>query len=73
MSQVKCKCDQIFSEVEFTRHFPSCKSFMENFKNFDNQFNSILKPYAHEKENLFIIRILLKQYTLVVEKKIKQR
>jgi hypothetical protein len=73
MSNIKCKCNNYFNEDEFIAHFPSCPNFKIFFKDFDVKFGEILKTYSEEKENLFILRILLKQYTRVLEKKIKNQ
>jgi hypothetical protein len=72
-SHIKCKCLTLFSDEQFIRHFPSCKDFRQSFKNFDQQFGELLKQYSEPKENLLIIRILLKQYTGVVETKIRKQ
>lgn len=71
--EIKCKCNNSYPESEFTSHFSSCLSFKNYFKDFDIEFGNILKKYSEEKQNLFIIRILLKQYTNVIEKKIKNQ
>lgn len=74
MSKIKCKCNETFEEKDFLGHFGSCSGFKVYFKQFDIQFGDILKKYTEDdKENLFILRILLQQYTRILEKKIKQQ
>jgi hypothetical protein len=74
MSKIKCKCNDVFEEKDFPSHFGSCSNFKQYFKQFDFQFGDILKKYTEDdKENLFILRILLQQYTRIIEKKIKQK
>jgi len=70
---VKCKCQNIFSDDEFTKHFQKCEEFKKYFKDFDTKFGELLKQNSEPKENLLIIRIMLKQYVLVLDKKIKAR
>ncbi len=67
---VKCKCNEIYSEEQFTKHFSKCDEFRKYFKNFDAQFGELLKQYSEPKENLNIVRVLLKQYVSLLEKKI---
>lgn len=71
MSEIKCKCGQLFKEADFEKHFSRCEGFKNYFKEFDSKFGDLLKRFSEEKENLFIIRILLKQYVGVLERKIK--
>ncbi len=70
---VKCKCQNILTEEDFIKHFQKCEEFRKYFKTFDTQFGELLKQYAEPKENLLIIRVLLKQYVLVLDKKIRAR
>ena len=72
-TNIKCKCSIMFKEEQFIKHFPSCKDFRISFKNFDQQFGELLKLHSDPKENLLIIRILLKQYISVVENKIRKK
>lgn len=71
-SFIKCKCSTMLSEEEFTKHFSRCDDFRKTFKNFDAQFGELLKQYSDPKDNLLIIRVLLKQYINVVESKIRK-
>ena len=73
INNVKCKCNAIFNEEEFSRHFQKCDDFRKNFKDFDAKFGELLKQFSHPTENLLIIRVLLKQYIGVLEKKIRAR
>ena len=68
---VKCKCNQIFSEKEFSIHFHKCSDFKIFFKEFDSDFGKLLKNYSQPQENLLIIRVLLDQYKNVIENKIR--
>ncbi len=70
---IKCKCEGYFKETEYTQHFPSCEEFRKYFKTFDCQFGELLKQHSDPKENLLIIRVLLKQYVGLIEKKIKNQ
>lgn len=70
---VKCKCDLSFPEEEFVKHFQKCETFRKTFKTFDSQLGELLKLYSEPKENLIIIKVLLKQYIVVLDKKIKSR
>ncbi len=72
-SHIKCKCLTLFSEEDFVKHFSACKDFRGSFKTFDQQFGELLKQYSEPKENLLIIRVLLKQYIGVVETKIRKK
>ena len=40
-------------------------------KHFDKKFDELLKRYSEPKDNLFIIKFLLSQYILVLDKKIQ--
>lgn len=72
-NHVKCKCELILAEDEFIRHFSKCEEFRKHFKNFDAQFGELLKHHSEPKENLLIIRILLKQYVNLLDRKIRMR
>lgn len=69
--EIRCKCDEIMSETEFQKHFKKCDSFKKTFKKFDETFSALLKTFSEPKDNLLIIRFLLKQYISVLTKKIK--
>lgn len=71
MSKIRCKCDNMFDETDFIKHFPYCNTFQIYFNEFDTKFAKLLKGFTEDKENLFILRILLKQYTSLLEEKIK--
>jgi hypothetical protein len=62
----------MLTEEEFIKHFTRCEDFKKNFKSFDTQFGELLKNYSDPKENLLIIRILLKQYINVLDAKIRK-
>jgi hypothetical protein len=70
---VKCKCGIFFSEEQFNKHFPSCQEFRKVFKNFDMQFGELLKQFSEPKDNLLIMKVLLKQYLAVLENKIRKK
>ena len=40
-------------------------------KHFDKKFDELLKRYSEPKDNLFIIKFLLSQYIIVLDKKIE--
>ncbi len=69
---IKCKCEEVFEERDFTKHFPTCGHFKNHFKTFDTKFGEILREYSEPKENLLIVRVLLSQYNTMIENKIKQ-
>lgn len=69
---VICKCHRDYTEEEFKKHFSRCDDFKKTFREFDCRFGELLKFYSDPKENLPIIRVLLKQYVGVVEKKIEK-
>ena len=69
--QITCPCKQNFTEDLFIRHYTKCDAFRGYFSEFDSKFGMLLKSYATEVENMLILRVLLKQYTVVIEKKIK--
>lgn len=71
-SYIICPCSQKFNEGDFIRHYTKCESFRTYFFDFDKRFGELLKNYSSQQENMFILRILLKQYTVVLERKIKQ-
>lgn len=67
---ILCKCNENFTEDQFTKHFGKCDEFRKYFKSFDAQFGELLKQHSEPKENLNIVRVLLKQYVVLLEKKI---
>ncbi len=69
---IKCKCEEVFEERDFTKHFPACVHFKNHFKTFDTKFGEILREFSEPKENLLIVRVLLSQYNTMIENKIKQ-
>ena len=71
-NNIICVCKKSMTEPEFKTHYSKCVDFINNFKNFDIQLGELLKSYSEPKENLFIIKFLLKQYINVLEKKIKK-
>ena len=68
---IKCKCNNIYLDSDFTSHFPRCNEFKISFREFDTEFGKLLKTYSEPKENLLIIRVLLEQYRIVLDSKIK--
>jgi hypothetical protein len=70
---IKCKCGLFFSEENFNRHFAGCSDFRKTFKSFDAQFGEFLKQFSEPKENLLIMRVLMKQYIGVLENKIRKK
>ena len=71
LNSIKCKCGKIFSKQDFHQHFQKCQDFKNNFKHFDQEFGELLKRYSEPKDNLFIIKFLLSQYIIVLDKKIQ--
>lgn len=69
---IKCKCNRELPEEEFKSHFSRCDDFKKIFKDFDSKFGELLKSYSDPKDNLPILKVLLKQYVAVVEKKIQK-
>lgn len=70
-TDIRCKCSQEMTEELFSKHFQKCESFKKVFRQFDSEFSVFLKNYSEPKDNLLIIRFLLKQYINVLSKKIK--
>lgn len=73
IKKIKCRCSNQFTEIEFSAHFKRCDSFKQYFKEFDIKFGELLKTYSTEPENMFIIRILLKNYIQILEMKISSQ
>lgn len=69
--EIRCKCGEVMSEEDFSTHFKKCPGFKKTFRKFDESFSSLLKTFSEPKDNLLIIRFLLKQYIRVLSKKIK--
>ena len=69
--QIRCKCGKTMINEEFGMHYKKCNDFKKEFKKFDESFSSLLKTYSEPKENLLILMFLLKQYIIVLTKKIK--
>ena len=67
---IHCKCGKLMNEEEFYRHFQQCQDFKTHFRKFDSDFGGLLQSFAEPQENLIIIRLLLKQYITVLERKI---
>ncbi len=67
-----CKCSSIFSEADSTKHFDKCNEFSKYYNNFHATFRKLLNHYSNPKEDLLIIRVLLKQYVNFVEDEIKK-
>ncbi len=70
--KLTCSCGQQFSEEEFTKHYNTCQQFKHQFKEFDTKFGELLKSYSEPKERLLIVKFLLKQYIVVIDKKLKK-
>ena len=70
--KLKCACGQQFLEEEFGKHYTGCQPFKHLFKEFDTKFGELLKAYSEPKENLLIVKFLLKQYINVIDKKLKK-
>lgn len=71
--KLKCRCNNQFTEDEFSSHFKRCESFKTYFKEFDTKFGELLKTFSSDPENMFIIRILLKNYIQILESKISNQ
>ena len=69
--EIECKCGEIMEESNFSIHFKKCPEFKKYYRKFDESFSLLLKNFSEPKENLLVIRFLLKQYIIVLEKKIK--
>ena len=70
--KIKCVCKEEFKEEEYTGHYYGCKQFKQQFKEFDSKLGELLKRFSEPKENLLIIKFLLKQYINVIDIKIKK-
>ena len=69
--EIECKCGEIMEESNFSIHFKKCPEFKKYYRKFDESFSLLLKNFSEPKENLLVIRFLLKQYIIVLGKKIK--
>ena len=69
---LKCICNNKYKESEFKSHFTKCFQFKEYFNDFDYKLSELIKIYSEPKDNLLLINYLLKLYTVVIEKKIKE-
>lgn len=67
-----CICKNKYKESEFKSHFTKCFQFKEYFNDFDYKLSELIKIYSEPKDNLLLINYLLKLYTVVIEKKIKE-
>ena len=69
--EIRCKCGNVMPEDDFRIHFKKCAFFKKAFRKFDESFSLLLKDFSEPKDNLLIIRFLLKEYITVLSKKIK--
>jgi len=69
---IRCLCGKVFDEKNFKFHYKYCKLFLNKFTKFDFAIARTLKKYLYNKENLFIIKFMLKRYIKLIEKKIKE-
>ena len=69
--EIKCVCGTIFEIPDFEKHFAKCHKFKESFGDFDDQLSKFLKSYSQPKEQLLIIKFVLKLYLKIIDKKIK--
>lgn len=69
--EIRCKCGVVMPEEEFSSHFKKCTDFKKGFRKFDESFSNLLKTFSEPKDNLLILRFLLRQYIVVLTKKIK--
>ena len=69
---IRCLCGKVFDEKNFTIHCKICKLFLKEFTNFDLIIAKALEKYSYNKENLFIIKFMLKRYLKLIERKIKK-
>ena len=70
--KLTCACGQQFSEEEFGKHYSSCLPFRQKFKEFDIKFGDLLKSHCEPKERLLIVKFLLMQYIVVIDKKLNK-
>lgn len=70
-SMILCKCGLNMREDEFKHHFQKCSDFKKNFSTFDKEIGNLLKKFIGEKDNLKILKFLLKSYISLLERKIE--
>ena len=69
---IKCLCGKVFDEKNFIFHCKYCKLFLNKFTKFDFAIARTLEKYLYNKENLVIIKFMLKRYLKLIEKKMKK-
>lgn len=70
-SMIFCKCGLNMSESDFKHHFQKCTEFKKKFSPFDKELGNLLKKYTGDKDNLKILKFLLKSYISLLERKIE--
>ena len=68
---LKCICRNKFLESEFKDHFKKCHEFKDYFSDFDTKLSYFIKRFCETKENLLLVRYILKLYIEIIEKKLK--
>ena len=69
--EIKCICGTIFELSDFKNHFTECDKFKECFNDFDNQLSKFIQSYSKPKEQLLIIKFILKLYIKMIDKQIR--
>jgi len=69
--EIKCVCGTIYENNDFNQHIKKCEQFREVFTDFDNQISKLIKSHSNPKENLVIIKFILKKYVDILNRKIR--
>ena len=65
---IKCVCEQNYDCREFKKHFKECKSFLIKFDKFDFKIRMLLKEYIVDKEDINLVKFLLKTFYKYIDK-----
>ena len=69
-NNIKCECGIFFKAKAFKKHFKNCNLFIKKYIKFDYKISRLLGEYLLNKENLTLVRFLMKRYVKLIEKKI---
>ena len=70
IKKIKCTCGYFFKKKEFKKHFKRCPYFLDKFTKFDYKISRLIGQYLINKDNLNIVRFLMKRYIKIIDKKI---
>ena len=71
---ILCKCREKYTEAKLKMHIVKCKLFLEEFRLLDLTISRILEKYLiNKKDNIVLVRFMLKQYIKILDSKIKKK